>query len=509
MRTVAQYAFTSHTSDPANGNALFLESCRMVETWLTSKGIANPNDGKIHLHDGRIADFESVRQTCSLGAFSSWTLSEPSGATRFSTMLALANAGAEVAFTCNLSTGSTATVIAPQPFTARCPYVVKDILKLKPGWCIGDTPVECEPLRFSGSEDAKALVTRILSPRRTLPIVVASRYDGFPLHPNIVDVLASDICGLGIVADLNDDAAWEMTALMGKEWSCYNGAIRIYWPHLDTRQNPRNHPLWTSERLMYLVTGTEDAARRIRNVIRKRLFSVSAFGVERPSLFEKLEDESAREASQEKLALATTAGEYKEFAELYAKENESLRLQLRQERDNIKQLRQDLYQLQLVKAWESTDEEVAPDEETPPISLQDAVDKARRLYAQQLTFGNDVADGIQTVARNAGPPQKVLDYLKVLAELVDRRREGNLGDTMIQWLKQHGVLASSESDTVQNNPAEMRKRTWDDGRRRRAFELHLKPSEATSPDRCVRIYFHWDDPSAKAIIGWVGRHPDT
>src|SRR6266850_325297 len=389
MRTVAQYAFIGASADPAQAANLFEQSRSAVETWLRSKGVTDPNSScAMQLEHGRTAEFESVRQGCGSGSARRWTLSESAGPTRFSTTIGLAGAGAEVAFTCNLSSGSTATSIAPRAFTARCPRVIKDILSLQPGWRIGDTAVECEALRFSGSAQANALVARLFSPTRTLPIVVASRYDGFLLHPNLVDVLAADICGLGLAADADDETAWEMTRLMGKEWSCYNGAIRIYWPHLDTHQNPRSHPLWTSDRLMYLAAGTEDAARRIRSAIRKRLFSVSAFAVEQPPLFDRLEDESAREALQEKMTLATTAEDYKGLAEDYSKENDTLRLQLRQERDNIKQLRQDLYQLQVAKAWADADEEVAPDEDTPPVSVQEAVDKARRLYVQQLTFGN-------------------------------------------------------------------------------------------------------------------------
>jgi len=38
--------------------------------------------------------------------------------------------------------------------------------------------------------------------------------------------------------------------------------------------------------------------------------------------------------------------------------------------------------------------------------------------------------------------------------------------------------------------------------------MHLKPNDALSPDRCVRIYFDWDDATRQVIVGWVGRHPD-
>jgi hypothetical protein len=385
--------------------------------------------------------------------------------------------------------------------------VIKNLLQLPPGWRVGTTAIPCKALTFSGEAQAPDLVNRLLSPERALPIIVASRYDGFLLHPMLIAQLASDLCGLAIVADLDDKAAWAVTHQLGKEWSCYNGAIRIYWPRLDRMQQPRSHPLWTSERLMYHAADTKFASRRIRDIIRRRLFSVSSFALEQPPLFDRLEDETAKEAIQEKFALAANANDYKTFAEEYAQENEDLRFQLRQERDNIKQLRQDLYQLQLAREWANADEEVAPDELTPPDSVEDAVTQARRSYAQQLTFGDDVERGIPTLAPNAGPPEKILDYLRILASLIDARREGPLGDTMIQWLKNHGAAASNESDTVQNNRGEMQRRTWHDGRGQRKFEMHLKPAEATSPNRCVRIYFDWDDASAKAVVGWVGRHP--
>jgi hypothetical protein len=323
-----------------------------------------------------------------------------------------------------------------------------------------------------------------------------------------VEILAADVCGLGIVADIDDEAAWEMTRQIGKEWSCFNGAIRIYWPNLDRNQSPRSHPLWTSERLTYKAGDTEDAARPIRNVIRKRLFSVSTFAREQPALLDRLEDESVREAFQEKLRLATSAEDYQKLAEEFDQENVSLRHQLRQERENIKQLRQDLYNLQLARAYADADEEVKPDEETPLETVGDAVDKARRLYAMQLTFGDDVQTGVSGLAPNAGPPQKILDYLAALASMVDERREKNtLGTTVIQWLASKGVVASNESETVMRSRTEIKKRTWHDGRGPREFEMHLKPTEAAPPNRCPRIYFVWDEASAKVVIGWVGRHP--
>jgi len=114
----------------------------------------------------------------------------------------------------------------------------------------------------------------------------------------------------------------------------------------------------------------------------------------------------------------------------------------------------------------------------------------------------------QTLAHDAGPPEKVLSYLRILGRFTDARREGALGTSPIKWLQDQGAVASAESYTVKNSKKDQQARTWDYGNdERRAFDVHLKPSDATAPDRCVRIYFEYDETRQKTVVGWVGRHP--
>jgi hypothetical protein len=151
---------------------------------------------------------------------------------------------------------------------------------------------------------------------------------------------------------------------------------------------------------------------------------------------------------------------------------------------------------------------VEPVEETPPATVEEAVLTAMDRFCDTLVFGADVNEGLKTVAHDAGPPDKLLMHFFTLAEMTEARRKGPLGTSPVMWLTDRGVSASGESLTIRNSPHEMRARTWNDGAgRQREFELHLKPSEGTSPDRCVRIYFDYDDVSQKTVIAWVGRHP--
>jgi hypothetical protein len=102
----------------------------------------------------------------------------------------------------------------------------------------------------------------------------------------------------------------------------------------------------------------------------------------------------------------------------------------------------------------------------------------------------------------------VLDYLRILGLMVEELRGGPLGNSHRGWLEEMGVTCSGESETIRNSPERMRRRRWHDGTGDRQFEMHLKPNEALGPDRCVRIYFDWDNAARQVVVGWIGRHPD-
>ena len=150
------------------------------------------------------------------------------------------------------------------------------------------------------------------------------------------------------------------------------------------------------------------------------------------------------------------------------------------------------------------------DRDRSPQTVQKAVQRARERHGAPngaLLFGDDVDKGVAGLASDAGPPEKILEHLEVLARLAAARRVGPLGTTPIKWLEAYNVVASPESESTLTSSRAMARRTWHDGRRRRAFVLHTKPSDHTGPDRCVRIYFDWDAERNVIVIGWVGRHP--
>ncbi len=237
---------------------------------------------------------------------------------------------------------------------------------------------------------------------------------------------------------------------------------------------------------------------------------ISTVSVRRPFFLDDIRQASLREESDRLRQEAQGSNDFAQLAESYdnsAKEALAANDQLREEMARLQTV---LENERLMRSWDdSQEQELQPEKEIPPATIQEARHLAAQRFENQLIFGGDVDAGISGLAPDAGP-EKVLDYLNTLAVAAEARKKGTLGTSMIQWLREKvgSQRASGEGETTKKCKAEMRKRTWDWGNGETfKFELHLKPSDGTSPDRCVRIYFDWCEKRKKIIIGWIGRHP--
>ncbi len=209
-------------------------------------------------------------------------------------------------------------------------------------------------------------------------------------------------------------------------WSCYGGAIRLYWPCLTPDSSPFTAPLWTPRRLLEEVPDTETAASRIRAQLRRKVFSQAAFAVAEPAFFADVR----RLASQEELnALRNKAQEssdYKSLAEEYFNKAEEFARRPGKRDDEIVDLKRALANAQLALRYRDEGPgAVQPSEEIPPASVEEAVLEAMERYGQDLLFGGAVNDGIRSLAPDAGPPDKIFSYLGTLAEMTRARRSGS------------------------------------------------------------------------------------
>lgn len=518
MRKVAGYRLDTGCS-PGDRETRMDRIAREVTDWLRSKGTIHEgeNAASLELARGGFADLHIESIEIEDGALRAWALMEFDEERQFRTVVQVAGLGEHISLRCVLEVGGFGDIISPLSFDARTPHVIRRLLNLEGmEWTLGAEPILNRKRSFTDRAEGDEFARLVWANERSYPVVAVSQDQGMTLHPDIGDMLAYDLAGLAIVAQLGSAASWRLTEVKSREWSVYGGAIRLYWPRPTERDNPFAHPLWTPRRLLSGVGSVNEAVERIRRQLRRKVLGASAFSMQEPEIHRNVRRTARREELEELKRRAEEEGGHKEVAEeLFAQ-----LLEVQEERDSqdeyIRDLEEQRRNLQEALRWHPpTDaisggevDEVAPETESPPVTIEEAVSRATERFGTKLTFGEDVKRGVATLSPDAGPPEKVLTYLEHLNELAHVLSQGPLGESVGEWLQKRGVSSSSETQLTKNSEQERLKRTWGDGEGgRQYFDFHLKPNESTSPDRCVRIYCDVDGGTGKVLVGWVGRHP--
>ncbi|HWL64255.1 MAG TPA: hypothetical protein VNQ32_15775 [Steroidobacteraceae bacterium] len=513
MRRVACFVASSAIASGETPTAVIDSLLVHVKAWLAAKGLAEWSEGRSIVPRGPRNAVATITQT-RVGDDVEWEVmyDEPGDGRRFLTRLLLGVRSGAVHLFLEMRAGAEGYYLAPVHFEVRTPRIVGQLLGAR-HWLVGETMASAKPIPWHGHAAGAKLWKVIRHNQRNLPVIAVSRFQGQALTPTLATDLARELGALAVVADLDDAASWSLTEAAGKEWSCFNGAIRLYWPLRAGATSFRDCPLWTMDRLREAAGTPEVAAERIRAQLRRWLFELSTYAVDEPSELFALRRDASHAALQAAKAKAAEEGDYKSLAEELFDRCDGLEKKLATERQKAEDLQAQVTSLEQV--WRYQDYgtqavagDIAPDTDSPPETIAEAVGRARALYTDLLVFGEDVDGSVAEVAADAGPPAKILRCLDVLADMTRARRNGGLGKDPLGWLRDQGVPCSGEGEFVNGNPAEKTRRTWRDGAGgRRYFDLHLKPAEGTSPDRCVRIYFGYDETARTTVVAHVGRHP--
>lgn len=276
------------------------------------------------------------------------------------------------------------------------------------------------------------------------------------------------------------------------------------------RGNPRAHPLWTMDRLVSQVDDEAVARNRLRHDISRRILEASTY-VPDDSVFAEFTKLHERHLADEARAAASSSPErskeeYEEQIAAQRAEIDRKDAEIRTLNDNIESLSMALRSMRPAEDTGS-DEQPATDVAEPQ-SVAEAVETARRELAGRVEIATETDADVAGLNSEAGPPEKILRYLRTLGELADQLEEGPLGQSVPIWLRTRGVDCSGESETSKNSEAGKRFRTRRVNGREVECEFHAKPSEGTSPDRCARIYFATSPTKPHVLVGYIGRHAD-
>jgi hypothetical protein len=280
--------------------------------------------------------------------------------------------------------------------------------------------------------------------------------------------------------------------------------VRLFWPFRANLDDARAHPLWTFDQLAARFDSEVEAREHLRSALARRILEASTFVADDPG-FEEFAIAKTRAAADAVRATANEAGDFEQLASLYAAENDKLRADADGQRGEIEQLQQQVEALMLaMRSAHGGEDTVA--EAAPPQTVQEAVTLARNEMAGRIVIASETDSDIAGLNDAAGPPDKILRYLRTLGDMADALAQGGLNRSVPKWLEERNVACSVDSETT---------RASKEGKKFRQrlidgvaidCEFHAKPAEGVSPDMCARIYFATCPTPPHVRVGYIGRH---
>lgn len=500
MRVVAKFQFTA----PSEGDAVASRIATILEKWSDRKFIKTPDGGVVIRHSGASATFDKTSDQIEDWQRNTFTILEAVEGGNLQTDVDVISGAGRTAFRCVLSVGSDGG-IAPTGVSLRSPRFVRDIVALGEPWTIGASGERIFAHSFPiDVDDVPDLEALMVATQRRLPIVIVSELLGETLAGDLHERVSQDLCGLAHTVRLSAEASWELTRSRGKEWSCYNGAVRLLWPFRANGDDFRMHPLWTLDQMMSRADNEVQARDNIRGVIAGRIIEASTFVADDPA-FRDFDVAKVRKAADQARAAATDGGDMGALADSYAAENDALRLRVDEQDNEIEVLRQNVETL-TIALRSSQAAKVELSSEAPPQTVEEAVNLARRDLGDKVPIASETDADIADLNPAAGPPDKILRYLRTLGELADVLASGTLGQSIPIWLRERGVECSVDSETTKASKEGKRFRVRTINGESVECEFHAKPSDGVSPDMCARIYFATASSAPFVKVGYIGRH---
>jgi hypothetical protein len=301
---------------------------QVISDWLQSKG-ATPDaaSGQYRPEDGSQGTILREQAEDGSRSWSMVRLDEVNqDGRRFSATISVTSADDRVAVYATLEAGSDTSRITPIQIDPRCPRVIRTLLD-KPGrWYHGSSGLRTLT-KAIGFEQGEVVAHEIASPDRSIPLlIVTADQEGVAL-PGLDDRLGYDVAGLANVVWLDSDATWALTDHLGTSFSCYAGAVRLYWPRFSSKDDPFRHPLWTAPRLRSTDADPNESRDIFRKQMRNLLMRAAALSVARPFEIDEIRNAASRRAFTEMQARASSVEDFRRLADSYAADNDCLRVE--------------------------------------------------------------------------------------------------------------------------------------------------------------------------------------
>lgn len=395
------------------------------------------------------------------------------------------------------------------------PGLIRQLIKT-PGLISGANRLTDKPLTIRSVSQTQLLIDALLDPVRKIPIIVLSVPSSAvdPFRPLLdAKVLAAACAGLAIVVILPSEFSWNLTERFGKQLSVYEGAARVYLPGFTEDANPfGGHELILPARFVNPV-GALTSLTRLR--------WIAANGSVRRL---QLGKDVLAFAALKALSLQQKQIELQDIGATDREQLEAARVRLTFLQDQLKEAEK--YQQQFSDLHDAAEDRA----ETAETQLRAAAFRIQQLVEQLKVSGltPDAKIELPTAWEDFGNWCDV--HLAGRVILTPQARHSirspefedmNLAARCLLWLgNEYRIAKLGEPDGSLRDRiieggvinahcgADTFEMEWQG--EKHEVDWHIKSGGNTrDPQRCLRIYYFWDEASQQAVIASMPEHRRT
>jgi FtsZ-binding cell division protein ZapB len=357
----------------------------------------------------------------------------------------------------------------------------------------------------------------LLAKERALPVIVVSP-DVWTERPVVQpDALQKAVAGFAQVAVLSDKrVAFRLTDKIGKELTCFDGAVRVYWPDFTLADDPFMHPLYLGRSIKFHRLH----GRELETYLFRLLAGMSAFraGELGPIMAIRRKVKAYQDAQVAKLRREVASGTAENsdlLAELekaigtietLAKERDDLAERNELLSDELKVQKANWATFEQFKDQTETEQDIAPDSTARTVEFENtyaAYQKAKDDFTGPLVFLDSAEESAkESPFKNARRVYETLEALCLVA-MEWKENKGKLGRSFKDALKAERVDVHQVSLTSKGK--------WEDDYKflykgQRLFFGEHTTIGAGQPDKCLSIHWYRDEDSYIVVVGYCGKH---
>lgn len=411
------------------------------------------------------------------------------------------------------------------PFVRSVPGFIHGIVRSAPVF-LDNRAMPLSPVLLQDAAGIDAMVELLEDPQRRHPVIVlALPEDSRDPAQTAIDaaLVRRRTLGAAHLFVLEGPASFHLSDVVGKEFSVFRQAARLYRPgFVRWRSNPYDHPLTLPERI---ASWNEEGADAYLDWLVSQALAVTAHATDREDRLPAFET-VRRVASQALRQAARQAGTSDvQLLDLADKEIKKLEAGLSEQKQTYDGLLTGLEE-QLADAHDDLQEALVQQ-----YALRERVEKMSAALAAvgaqtpvpdhlegfELWCNAHLAGSVTVLSRALrGVKQSVYEQPRLLYEallvlrdsFVPMKRDPSADrkarfEAELQRLRLENSMVGDATRTHAEHY------TVRHGGRPRVLDWHLKRGTSHERTRCFRLYYFWDDETQCAVVGWLPSHLDN